>query len=228
MPLPSAQQPRIVTGRGKSLGWTSDDRLWLMRAVEAEGEPRDLVAQTLVNRWCWLWDEMPGKYTELWELVRAYAQPVNPAWFPEGKLYQKSVELLSDELKQSAMLRAIKRRDVHSTRAHFTPNTTTAVDQALHGPIVIPPGALHYAAATSPRDDLPVLVPAVDSRHNVIYGRAQARSSNARYAIVTALEAGARGSSSAHDRIAETVGVVCLGIGFGLARQQQHMAAENR
>ena len=227
MPLPPAQQPRIVTGRGKSLGWSADDRLWLLRAVEAEGEPRDLVAQTLVNRWCWLWDEMPGKYTELHELVRAYAQPVNPAWFPMGKLHLKRLETLQGDQASSEVRRAELRRDVHSTRTHFSSNTIAAVDQALRGPIVIPAGALHYAAATSPRDDLPVLVPAVDSRHNVIYGRAQARSANTRYAIVTAYEAAAHGSSSAHERIAEVVGVVCLGIGFGLA-QQQNVPAEIR
>lgn len=226
--IPPAHQPRIVSSRGKSLSWTPDDRLWLLRAVEAEGEPRDLVAQVLVNRWAMFWDELPGKYTSLGELVRAYAQPVNPAWFPDGRRYLQSVSAHQDDADYHALLRrAIQRRDVHSTRTHFSPGTLAAVDQALRGPIVIPPGALHYAAATSPRDDLPVLVEAADTRHNVIYGEPRARLSGARYSIATALEAVATGSSSAHDAVAEVVGVVCLGIGFGLAQQQQLVPAEN-
>ena len=33
---------------------TPADRLWLLRAVAREGEPRARVAQTLVNRFVWL------------------------------------------------------------------------------------------------------------------------------------------------------------------------------
>jgi hypothetical protein len=215
-----APLPRIVTPRGKSLAWDEEDRLWLARAVEAEGEPRDLVAQVLVNRWAWLFDEVPGKYMKLRDLVRAYAQPVNPAWFPGGKLFEARVKTLEPLEQAQAQQQAKNRRDVHSTREQFSANTLTAVDQALRGPIVIPAGALHFAAPFVVRSDLPVLVPADSDRHNVIYGEASQRGARARYSITAAEAVATRSTSSTGGRVAAVVGILALGmgLGFGAAR----------
>lgn len=209
---PGAQTTQIVTPQGRTIPWDADDRLWLLRAVEAEGEPRDLVAQTLVNRWAFLWDTTPGKYTRLLELVRAYAQPVNPAWFPDGKLYLQSIPKLEATGVQQAELRAQKRRDVYSTRTSFSPNTVTAVEQALRGPVTIPAGALHYAAP-SVQSQLPILVPAHDAQSNVIYGEAGGRGSRARYSLTVQGQAG----PSPHARVAVSL-VALLFFGLGLAQ----------
>ncbi|HKY36512.1 MAG TPA: hypothetical protein VJN18_11270 [Polyangiaceae bacterium] len=214
-----APATRIVTPRGKTLAWDDTDRLWLLRAIEAEGEPRDLVAQTLVNRWAWLWDETPGKYIKLVELVRAYAQPVNPAWYPDGKLFLGQLAKLPEAQRAQAVLRANARRDVHSTRTQFSPRTVVAVDTALRGPVSIPPGALHFAATSIDRPDLPVLVPAESDRHNVIYGEAGSRGARARYVVRSATAEPpppAPSSSSTAARIAAVVGIVALGIGVGI------------
>lgn len=211
-------KPVIISPRGKPLTWDENDRLWLLRAVEAEGEPRDLVAQTLVNRWAWLWDETPGRWLTLAELVRAYAQPVNPAWFPDGKLFLAQLDKLPEAQRAAAVVRANARRDVHSQRKTFGTRTTIAVDQALGGPIVIPPGALHFAAPSIVRSDLPVLVPAENDRQNVIYGEAGSRGARARYAISTAAASPppAPGGTRTGSHIAAVVGVLALGLGIGL------------
>ncbi len=172
---------RIVSPAGKLLRWDDDDRLWLLRAVEAEGAPRDLVAQTLVNRWAWLADTTPGRYFKLSELIRAYAQPVNPAWYPSGGLFKKQLEA-APESQRPALLQAAERRELgHSTRTNFSPSTITAVRQALYGPLTLPPGALHFAAPSLVRDDLPVLVPS-ENGDNVIYGE-KGRASRVRYSL---------------------------------------------
>lgn len=186
MPVESQRQvspPRIVTPKGTTLTWDENDRLWLLRAVEAEGPPQDLVAQTLVNRWAWLYDTTPGRYVRLAELVRAYAQPVNPAWFPSGKLFQAELAKQTESAKRDGLLRAAKRREeVHATRTQFSPSTVTAVHQALFGPLTLPPGALHFAAPSLKADHLPVLVPSVKAS-NVIYGESNGRGSRARYSL---------------------------------------------
>lgn len=211
MPLQSQKPvaaPRIVTPKGKTIAWDDDDRLWLLRAVEAEGPPQDLVAQTLVNRWAWLWDTTPGRYTKLSELVRAYAQPVNPAWFPEGGLFKKQLEAAPPAQRPALMKQAERRRDVNATRTQFSPSTVTAVHQALYGPLTVPPGALHFAAPSLVRPDLPVLVPS-ENRSNVIYGESQGRGSRARYALTS-------GGTSSARTVLGIVALISLGLGAAL------------
>ena len=185
----------VATPARKTLRVYPDDALWLARAVEREGAPRDLVAQTLVNRWAWLADQAPGMYPRLQDLVRAYAQPVNPAWFPGGSKFQASYDAAKAgdphakpprppaTPRELAQLEAAaeQRRDVHSTRTKFSPDTLHAVSSALSGPLEIPPGALEYAIPGRP---FPVMVPPHSSHENVIYGDKQGRGLDALYSIL--------------------------------------------
>lgn len=158
--------------------------LWLARAVEAEGEPRKLVAQTLVNRWAWLLDKQPTLYPTLAALVRAYAQPVNPRWYPDGDLFLKQLAKVSGEKERNALLdRARLRQTVHSTRSQFSAATRAAVESAMRGPILIPPGATHYAIPGREAAGFPVLVPG-GVRENSIYGEPGGRATNALYSFV--------------------------------------------
>lgn len=142
----------IVTSRGHVLPWTEDDALWLRRAVEREGEPRELVAQALVNRWALLKDRGSTSYPTLASFVRAYAQPVNPRWFPGGDHH---LALLAEHAargpahRAEMIARAERRRDVHSVRKIFQPETEAAVSRALKGPITLPAGITEYAADTA-------------------------------------------------------------------------------
>lgn len=56
---------------------TPDDRLWLLRAVHAEGPPHDRVAKALVNLYAQSWADGSGRST-LASLVQAYATPLMP------------------------------------------------------------------------------------------------------------------------------------------------------
>lgn len=140
---------QIVTSRGHVLPWTADDAIWLRRAVEREGEPREWVAQTLVNRWALLKDRGVADYPTLGSFVRAYAQVVNPRWFPGGDLHRAALaeHAPRGEAHRADMIaRAERRRDVHSTRKIFQPATEAAVARALQGAITLPPGVTEYAA----------------------------------------------------------------------------------
>lgn len=172
----------ISSPKGKQLAVTADDRLWLARAVEAEGAPRDLVAQVLVNRWAWLADEHPGLYPTLTSLVRAYAQPVNPRWYPTGDLFAKRLERAPEDERDALRAQAERREAVHSARTTFSARTDAAVTQALQGPITIPAGALHFAAGWVNRPDLPILVRG-SATSNTIYGEARGRGIGALYAF---------------------------------------------
>lgn len=212
-------RPQIVTPHGHLLTWTDDDRLWLLRAVEAEGEPRALVAQTLVNRWAWLMDSsLRAKYPTLTSLVRAYAQPVNPAWFPEGKLFQESLLKMPEHQRAAATKRAVYRRDVASTRTTFTQPTIDAVRGALFGPVVIPVGALHFAAPSLLRADLPVLVASTDPSQNTIYGERDPLSSRARYALTSLTTMDGPNALFPDTGNGQAIAIVALvSVGLGLA-----------
>ncbi len=106
---------------------TDEDVLWLSRAVEAEGPPRADVARALVNLFAF--QRAHGGTRTLTDVVRAYAQPVNPRWFPNGDLLQKNGPVSSEELQ-----RALNRQNVHSKRTSFSPETQLAVNEALTTP----------------------------------------------------------------------------------------------
>jgi hypothetical protein len=117
---------------GKSYVPTAEDWVWLARAVEAEGKPRLSVARTLVN----LYASTGFSRRSLADLVRAYAQPVNPRWYPEGELYREHVAAMvrnhapAKELA-AELAKAERRKLVHSARDTFSPETVDAVNQAL-------------------------------------------------------------------------------------------------
>lgn len=190
---------------------TPEDRLWLLRAVAREGAPHDLVAQALVNRWAYLHDQRPGLYPTLAELVRAYAQPINPRWMPGGDLLERRLARLreagvSQELLAAERQRA-RRRERYAEASDFPPHVLEAVAGALEGPVVLPRGTLHYHS----RGDRPFPVtregrPGV----NTMYG--QAGAADALYAVVTGTTGG---------RIA---GLVAVGVGLYAAWRAWHGA----
>jgi hypothetical protein len=92
---------------------------------------------------------MPGAYPTLTSLIRAYAQPVNPGWFPGGPLLEQWFKENPGADRVAALERAARRRDVHSVRDEFSEQTRRAVSQALYGPVVIPPGAIHFGNAVN-------------------------------------------------------------------------------
>lgn len=119
---------------------TPIDKLWLLRAVAAEGEPRRLVAQTLVNGFVWARDER--NYSgSLAEWVRSYAQPVNPRWYPDGDLFKREFLHPTD----AELSRARERELVHSRKSYFPREVIDAVEYALSHPPSMP-DATDYAA----------------------------------------------------------------------------------
>ncbi len=103
---------------------TSQDRLWLLRAVVAEGKPHHDVARTLVN--LFMLQRSKGNKQTLSELVRAYAQPVNPRWFADGDKFRALGAPTKQQLEQ-----ATSREFVHSMRNKFPDYVVAAVDTAL-------------------------------------------------------------------------------------------------
>ncbi len=111
--------------RGGSYTPTQADKLWLSRAVEAEGPVRLQVARALVNLFALL--RSKGDMRSLADVVRAYAQPVNPRWFPTGDLFLKAYSPPTPV----QLAQAERRRDAHATRTTFSSDTKTAVEEAL-------------------------------------------------------------------------------------------------
>lgn len=104
---------------------TSDDRLWLLRATEAEGSPVATVPRVLVN--LFMMQRAQGNKQSLTTLVRAYSQPVNPRWYANGDLFKKQFPRPTAQQKSVASAR----ENIISKRITFLPEVTAAVDGAL-------------------------------------------------------------------------------------------------
>lgn len=112
---------------------TDEDRLWLLRAVQVEGPPQQMVARALVNGFCWARSKRRYKGT-LASWVRSYAQPVNPKWFPGGTLLEKfCADLPAPEAARERRAAEV-RRDVHAECTRFAPRIGAAVRDALETP----------------------------------------------------------------------------------------------
>lgn len=112
---------------------THVDRLWLLRAVQVEGPPQPMVARALVNGFCWA--RARRRYGgQLMTWVRAYAQPVNPRWFPEGDLLARfCANLPAPDLARERRAAEL-RQTVHSECVRFSPRVGAAVRDALETP----------------------------------------------------------------------------------------------
>lgn len=117
---------------------TTEDKLWLARAVQAEGKPELRVARALVN--LFMLQRAQGRTQTLAGLVRAYAQPVNPRWYEHGDLF------LAHPRSAHELEVARNRERVHSTRISFAPLTMRAVREALETPF--PSDVTDYGAAS--------------------------------------------------------------------------------
>lgn len=128
---------------------SNEDYLTLLRAVEFEGEPRDAVAWTLLQRFAFIYPQ----YDTLTKFIQAYAQPINPRWFPTGDLHKARVHKLTEAKRVQEVEDELKRA---SRRVHYgtTPiekisrATRDVVDPIFLGGASPVPGAVHYRAPT--------------------------------------------------------------------------------
>lgn len=127
---------------------TDEDRLVLARAVAHEGRPQRGVAWTLVQRFALL---HPKYYQTLADFVRAYSQPINPRWFPDGDLHQAAVARAGHNQARIADLERRADRRLQFAQEgwdELDPEAREAALEALEAPHESPyPGALHFIAA---------------------------------------------------------------------------------
>lgn len=78
--------------RGKQYAYTvtPTDEGWFIRALWREGKPATAVGFTLLQRFA-LIASTGRKYATLTDFLRAFCQPINPAWFPGGKLSNEAI-----------------------------------------------------------------------------------------------------------------------------------------
>lgn len=90
------------------------DTVWLARALWREGAPRNAVGHTLLQRFASLYP----KYKTLSKFLRAYVQPLNPNWYPNGYRSKRKVARLRKARKHQeaqAEIERAKRRMLYST-----------------------------------------------------------------------------------------------------------------
>lgn len=150
------------------------DVLWLLRAVQAEGEDQREVAAVLLNGFAWA-RAMNGYRGTLTDWVRAYSQPINPLWFVGGREYEDAYRAAqSDTARADLKRKAEVRERVHSRRNKFSEHVQRAVHAALLGQVKIPAQATDFAppyvdAGKKGYRPLQVLIPG--SKKNRLWSR---------------------------------------------------------
>lgn len=162
----------LTTPHGTQYEPTPEDVLWLLRAVEVEGPPHELVAQTLINGHLWE-RETFGRKRTLAAWVQDYAQPVSPKWMPGGTKYQEAIATARSDAERTAIQQqALKRQLTHATRTRFSQVTIDAIRHAFTRPPRYP-GAVDYAAAWVQKSPgwLPFSHPGPGERVNKFWAR---------------------------------------------------------
>jgi hypothetical protein len=143
MPGAGSFSDTTLLWRGGSYRVTPSDRLWLLRAVQAESNKADdrrRVAQTLLNRFVFLKASGSTAYPTLTLFVRAYAQPINPLWESQSTSKCRA----NPRYCTDAM---IAKRQEARNRTQFDSSTVDAVSDALsRGMTDIARSSVHYAA----------------------------------------------------------------------------------
>jgi hypothetical protein len=141
-------------GKTYSMPITVDDVITLARAIQFEGPPSDSVAWTLIQRAAWLWTN--GNQVGLGSLVEQYAQPINPAWFPNGAKHIAEIERLT-RLGDTAGVasenkKALARVAKANTRwSQLSSDTQSLVARILAGESTSPlTGSVHYWMTRGP------------------------------------------------------------------------------
>lgn len=129
---------------------TREDYVVLARALEHEGKPQVAVAWTLLQRFAYLYP----LYKTLASFVRAYAQPINPLWFPDGanhiawvaqlKAKNKLAEA-SDEIARAHRRKEYAAKSLHEISPHILEVIETVFASGVETPV---PGSIHYRAPT--------------------------------------------------------------------------------
>lgn len=141
----------VTKGNNKTVRYilTKEDYLTLLQAVEYEGEPRDGVAWTLLQRFAFLYPN----FRSLASFIRAYAQPINPLWFPNGRKHLEWMRSLARNNKPGEAVAESKRAQQRELNA-LTPvekissTTKDVVDTVFSIGVSPVPGAVHYRAPT--------------------------------------------------------------------------------
>lgn len=124
---------------------TDEDALVLAQAIAREGAPHDAVAWTLVQRFALL----HPKYPTLAAFVRAYSQPINPRWFPDGDKHLARLEQLDAAAQRDEKRRAANRLKYAEVEwselpAYARQLALTAIEAEGDSPV---PGAVHFRAS---------------------------------------------------------------------------------
>ena len=124
---------------------TSEDLLWLLRAINHEGPDPRLNAAVLVNGH--MWNRSQGGRGSLGSWVRNYSQPVNPHWYESGEGHQQKMREAASEAERAELVAKARRREhVFSKETKFPARIHAAVRAALAGAVPLDPRAVDFAA----------------------------------------------------------------------------------
>ena len=129
---------------------TDTDALVLAQAIAREGRPHNAVAWTLVQRFALLFP----RYDSLAGLVRAYAQPVNPRWFPDGDKHKARMRQLEGDkaAQEDEHRRAHNRLTYAKVPWKELPKFARAFAlEAIEGGESPVPGSVHFRASLAPK-----------------------------------------------------------------------------
>jgi len=122
----------------------------LVRATAHEGKPYYGVIWALIQRFCWIYPI----YKTLSSFVEAYAQPINPKWFPDGSKHKAFIKRntayparIRSENKRAARRLLYSQQPIEELDTY-----AKMVNAVLSGEKTSPVrGAVHYSASFAQR-----------------------------------------------------------------------------
>lgn len=147
-------------GQDYSYAVTPEDSLWWARAIWREGAPQIAVGHALLQRFAYLYSTN-APYKTLTSFLRAYCQPINPEWFPGGKLSTAKITRLTkagDSAGAAAERAKAQQRLVYSQTplSQIPTRYREIAEQILAGATSSPiPGAMHFTSSFAARSDSP-------------------------------------------------------------------------
>lgn len=137
---------------------TPMDEKWFIKCIWREGKPYNAVGFTLLQRFAALYSTN-RPYGTLTDFLRAYCQPINPRWLPDGDLHKARVNRLRVQGRDSDAEREIERA---KKRAEYVATPISKIPskyrkkayEILSGTTLSPvPNATHFTSSFATQSD---------------------------------------------------------------------------
>jgi hypothetical protein len=128
---------------------TPGEWLWFARSLNHEGAPMEGNAWTMLQRFAFMYP----RFKKFGDFVRAFSQPVNPKFYPDGSKHLEWMAAATTDERRADLTRRAERRLRFAREgwSDISPRVKITLAKILAGELPSPvPGAIDFAAVADP------------------------------------------------------------------------------